>query len=110
MYKNDSVPIEFPSTIKINASLNRETGILKFKNLHSKYQKFTDNKEFSFFIENILAKVNPKYSNFTMNKTRLFLSKMFTVTDEAFTLTMVLNQFTNWKELAKEKIEDHMNV
>ena len=38
-----------------------------------------------------------------MNKTRLVLSKMFTVTDEAFTLTMVLSQFTNWKELAKEK-------
>ena len=35
---------------------------------------------------------------------------MFTVTNEAFALMMVLNQFTNWKELAKEKIEDHMNV
>ena len=27
---------------------------------------------------------------------------MFTVTDEAFALTMVMNQISNWKELAKD--------
>ena len=31
------------------------------------------------------------------------LSKIFTITDEAYALTMVLNQCSNWKESAKPK-------
>ena len=59
--------------------------------------------EFLFFIENILSKINPKYSNFSTNKTRVSLSEMFTVTDEAYALTIILNQATNWIKLSKPK-------
>ena len=97
------VPNDFPKNVKINVSLSKETNVLKFQNLHPEYRKFTDNKEFLFFVENILAKINPKYSNFEENKTKIVISQIFTITDEAFALTMVLNQCANWKELAKDK-------
>lgn len=54
--------------------------------------------EFKFFVEKILAAVNPKQNNFRRNKTRKTLSNIFSVSDETFALLMLLNEEKVWQK------------
>lgn len=101
-YKKGSVPEDFAASIKIYCSRKEDTR-LTFESISTDYRTNPTSETALFFVDNILSKINPKVSNFASLRTSAVLSDIFTVTDEAFALVMVLNQLDNWKELSKPK-------
>ena len=101
-HKEFRVPDDFPDALKINYKENSE-GLKAFESMNANHCKDSTDGAVLFFFENVLARMNPKIHDFGNARAETPLSKIFTVTDEACALTMVLNQCSNWKESSKTK-------
>lgn len=58
--------------------------------------------EFRYFVERILPAISPSRNRFKDRKGKTKLSEIFTISDEAFGLVMLLNEFHCWEEAAEK--------
>ena len=71
--------------------------------LHPEYRRYeNDNKEFNYFVTRLLARVSPHRTNFRTRKHVDLISDIFTVTDEAFVLFVLHNEYDVWEEQKKK--------
>ena len=80
-YKTRTVPELFPDSVELDCVKEPDSGTLKLASLNSTYQTDTNNEGMRFFVENVLAKINPRRMNFLSRRTKMTLSEMFTITD-----------------------------
>lgn len=103
-FQNRQVPVGFPDSVRVYYTVTEGTETRKFQGISNQYRRDAkNNKAMQFFVENVLARINPKKSNFQALRTKLKLSEIYTITDEAFALAMVLNQGQIWEELTKSE-------
>eukprot|EP00536_Pseudo-nitzschia_multiseries_P014043 jgi/Psemu1/37351/gm1.37351_g len=76
----------------------------KDQNEYGRYIK-ADNEEFYYFVTRILSAVNPVGTNFKQRKATELISDIFSVTDEAFALMIIDNEFGNWEKQKKRKLD-----
>ena len=93
------VPASFPGTVAINTD--------SVEILANEYRQYgnADNEEFYYFVTRILSAVNPGKTNFKLRKTKDLISTIFTVTDEAFTLMIIDNKYSNWDKQKQMKLD-----
>ena len=63
-------------------------------------------EEFKYFVERILPAIAPNRNKFKARKGKNKLSEIYTVTDEAFGLVMLLNELHCWEECAEKNETD----
>ena len=97
------VPISFPGSIELvtDPSKGIEKAIINTKCRH--YGN-ADNEDFYYFLCRILSAINPACSNFKQRKTTDLISDIFSVTDEAFGLIVIYNEYHVWENLRSRKI------
>jgi hypothetical protein len=90
--KNGKIPVTFPGSIKITDGL-----------INDRYRKYSDatNDEFYYFVTRILTAINPNKSKFNHHKSNTPISEIFSVTDEAFGLLIILNEHDVWTKQAE---------
>eukprot|EP00536_Pseudo-nitzschia_multiseries_P002313 jgi/Psemu1/5277/gm1.5277_g len=64
-----------------------------------------DNEEFYYFVTRILSAVNPVGTNFKQKKATMLISDIFSVTDEAFALMIIENEYRNWEKQKQRKLD-----
>ena len=91
------VPPGFPGEILVNLQPDSQKN-----HLHERYRQWGEEppQEFVYFIERIMPAIAPKRSKFGENCGIKKLSDMYTISDEAFGLLMLLNEFDIWKAKA----------
>ena len=62
------------------------------------YEEDTAEEEFEYFMERIMSAIAPTRNKFMYRKGQELLSKIYTVSDEAFGLLMLFNEFHCWEE------------
>jgi len=95
------VPAEFPGSVLVNEKPDEEQNHLK-----NNYRRLDNGKiapEFRYFMKRIMPAIAPYRSKYDRYKGVKNLSQMYTITDEAFGLLMLLNEFDNWKAKAEAK-------
>jgi hypothetical protein len=102
-YRRQEVPSTFPSSVEVQYEVETGTNLKTFAAITDDYRTSAKDEGMLFFIENVLSRVNPKQHEFSFDRATRPLSEIFTVSDEAYALTMVLNQVENWKELSRPK-------
>lgn len=90
----DRVPDSFPGTILLQDN-GEEAGDNRYT-LHPDYRKKTSD-EFKYFVRAILTAVNGKNCDFKRLNKRRSINDIFTVSDEAFALLMLRNEYHCWK-------------
>ena len=90
------VPREFPGSIGLLKDPTGESHAI----ISPGYRQYGDaaNKEFYYFVHRILPAINPGINNFRHRKTTDLISDIFTVTDEAFGLIMIHNEYHVWED------------
>ena len=82
--------------------------------LNTNYRRYGNarNKEFNYFVTRILPAINPTFSDFRRQKGTKLLSEMFTITDEAFGLIMLYNEYNVWdmQQQFKEGLVDEASA
>ena len=98
----DVVPDTFPGSVSIDWT-NSDEG----KILNASYRAYgnADNAEFYYFLTRILASVNPVQTGFKSHKGKLKISDMFTVSDEAFAILMLHNEYDTWVKFEENKVD-----
>ena len=81
---NDNVPDTFPGTIGLVTDNN---GAIV---LNPEYR--SNNTEFHYYINRIMAAINPTCSKFSQRKCRDLISEIYSITDEAFGLLVIYNE------------------
>ena len=101
-HEKAAVPISFPGSIELVPDPNgREEAII-----NPKYRQYgnANNEEFYYFLSRILSAINPACSNFRQRKQTDLISDIFSVTDEAFGLIVIYNEYHVWENLRSRKI------
>ena len=90
------VPGSFPGTIGLVTDPTGESQAI----ISPGYRQYGngDNKEFYYFVHRILPAINPGSNNFRQRKTTDLISDIFTVTDEAFGLILLHNEYHVWED------------
>ena len=71
------------------------------------YRRWTEPKEdFRFFMESIMPAIAPCRCKFGEKKGIRKLSDIYTVSDEAFGLVILLNKLHCWEEKANKKVKE----
>lgn len=91
----DRVPDSFPGTVLLQDN-GEEAGDSRYT-LHPDYRKKTSD-EFKYFVRAILTAVNGKNCDFKRLNKRRSINDIFTVSDEAFALLMLRNEYHCWKK------------
>ena len=91
----DRVPDSFPGTVLLQDN-GEEKGDERYT-LHPEYRKKTSD-EFKYFVRAILTAVNGKNCDFKRLNKRRSINDIFTVSDEAFALLMLRNEYHCWKQ------------
>ena len=78
-------------------------------------QREEDYEVFKWFVKNILKSVNFELNNVLLEQAteigyRDFISKVFTVSDEAFAILMVLNYEKKWRNMVLTPFEDKKDL
>ena len=96
------VPISFPGSIELvtDPSKGIEKAIINTK---YRYYGNADNEDFYYFLCHILSAINPACSNFKQRKTTDLISDIFSVTDEAFGLMVIHNEYHVWEDIRSRK-------
>ena len=91
------VPDSFPGSVYLQVE-NKRTF------LHQDYRRYKGgyDEAFQYFVTRLLARITPSRTNFRKQKHKKLLSEIFTVTDEAFGLFVLYNEWHIWVE----QIED----
>lgn len=100
--KKGIVPESFPGTLVITPN--------KIGNpfLHKDYRQYGEegNVEFEYFIQYLLAELNPMRTKYKKLKTKSRLSECFTPSDEAFALMILDNELEVWdKQIERKNME-----
>ena len=96
---NNKVPESFPGTIMVSLKPDSENW-----HLHKDYRQSEEpTPEFKYFVERILPAIQPPRIKFNDRKGKKKLSEIYTVTDEAFGLIILLNELRCWEECAESK-------
>ena len=96
-YEN-KVPEHFPNKLLID-----ETARDIIRPEYRRPNMFDDD-QYQYFLTRILSAINPGVTNFNTRKSRELISDIFTVSDEAFGLMMIHNEYRVWVE--QKKIKD----
>ena len=98
--RHGRVPDEFPGCVLVDEKPDSNRNHLK-----KEHRRFDGSiaPEFRYFMSRIMPAIAPYRSNYNKFKGIKKLSEMFTVSDEAFGLLMLLNKFDNWKAKAEEE-------
>jgi hypothetical protein len=91
-------PWSFPGTVRVDY---REGQNGKDGKLDENYRRYDFQKEdgdFRWFVENILSAVRPTKTRFNRDRGRKLLSQIFTCSDEAYALLMIVNELHVWEE------------
>ena len=100
--KNNKVPESFPGTIMVSLKPDSEKW-----HVHEEYRTSEEpTDEFRYFVERIMPAIAPGRNKFKERKGKKLLSEIYTVTDEAFGLLMLLNELHCWEESAKKQESD----
>ena len=91
----DRVPDSFPGTVLLQDN-GEEKGDERYT-LHPEYRKKTSD-EFKYFVRAILTAVNGKNCDFKRLNRRRSINDIFSVSDEAFALLMLRNEYHCWKK------------
>ena len=93
------VPASFPGTVALNTD--------SMEILAKEYRRYGNaaNEEFYYFVTRILSAINPGKTNFRLRKTKDLISTIFTVTDEAFALMIIDNEYSNWEKQKEMKLD-----
>ena len=67
------------------------------------------NAHFYYFVTRMLSAVNNKITNFEAKKANILFGEIFTVSDEAYALIILINELHVWKEQIKEKKNQNKN-
>ena len=98
MSGKNRVPETFSGTVLVSLKYDLE----KF-HLHQDYQQSKETTpDFRYFVERILPVIAPSQNKFKDRKGKKTLSEIFTVTDKAFGLGMLLNELHCWDEAAEK--------
>ena len=94
--KSKTIPSSFPGKILIEDRGEEHTPETRFK-LHKDYRgENVPSEEFMYFVKRILSAVRPSFTKFKTHKHEKKLSEIFTPSDEAFALVMLLNEYNCW--------------
>ena len=97
--ENNKVPESFPGTIMVSLEPDSEMW-----HVHKDYRQSEEpTPEFKYFVERILTAIQPPRNKFNDRKGKKKLSEIYTVTDEAFGLVILLNELHCWEECAERK-------
>ena len=98
--RHGRVPDEFPGCVLVDEKPDGNRNHLK-----KECRTFNGSiaPEFRCFMSRIMPAIAPYRSNYNKFKGIKKLSEMFTVSDEAFGLLMLLNEFDSWKAKAEEE-------
>lgn len=94
-----NVPDSFPGSIGLVA--NDEGKVIL--NPAYRIDNGTENKEFHYFIQRILSAINPMKSRFVERKCKDLVSKIYSITDEAFGLLIIYNEHHLWMDQEEMK-------
>ena len=67
-------------------------------------------KQFVWFVENIVSKVNPRKTEYTSRCAHHEISNIFHETDEAWGLMILLNEYEVWEWEAAKRMSDDMDA
>ena len=93
---NDNVPDTFPGTIGL---VTDDKGAIV---INPEYR--SDNTEFHYYINRIMAAINPTYRKFSQRKCRDLISEIYSITDEAFGLLVIYNEHQVWMDQEEMKM------
>ena len=105
--KNNSVPSTFPESLNLEELIKNKEDMNE-ATFQSSYRKKWNDNVFFYFVTRILSGVNASITCFDSNKTDLLLSDIFSVSDEAYAIITIINEFHAWKEYG-EKGKDERN-
>ena len=92
------VPEEFPGTVSLiyDVTGTADTTI----QLHDEYRRYKNGKDdnFDWFVLNVMDSIQPRKSKIRECRDNKLISEIFTVSDEAFALMMLLNELHVWKD------------
>ena len=92
------MPESFPGTVMLVCEKGGQITNLQYR----KYDN-ADNEEYYHFVTRILSAVNPIVNNFRGRKERELLSDIFSVSDEAYALMIIYNEYHVWENHMKRK-------
>ena len=97
--RKNRVPPEFPGDILVDFDENENKN-----HLQEMYRKWvTPPPQFVYFMERIMPAIAPYRSEFHKNKGIKDIGEMYSVSDEAFGLVMLLNELHIWEDIAKKE-------
>ena len=102
------VPDDFPDDLGLYNLLPNNNENNSQATLVSSYRT-NCNTHFYFFVTRMLSAVNNKITNYEAKKVNILFGEIFMVSDEAYSLIILLNELHVWKEQIKEKKNQNKN-
>ena len=96
--RNAAKPLSFPGTVQVVYREGQRGNDGKLNEKYRRYEFQKDDGDFRWFVENILSAVRPTKTRFNHNRGRKLLSQIFTCSDEAYALLMIVNELHVWEE------------
>ena len=90
------MPRSFPGKVEIVSQGSKEQ-----PGVHPQYRRYDnenigENEDFYYFVTRILSSICPIQRDYSNRKVKFLISDIFTVTDEAFALMMLHNEYHVW--------------
>ena len=99
--EHNKIPEGFTEVVTLETRFDApETCSLR---IPQKYCNNVDNEGMIRFIENILVEMNTIVTNYKENTKRCLLSNIFMVTDEAYAVIIIENQYERWDDMRRIK-------
>ena len=90
--RRDEVPPEFPGDVLVQWDTDNQNNLLP-----EMYRRWDEPpNEFRYFVEHVVQAIRPNENKFHEQKSHWRLSEIFTVSDEAFALVILLNEYHCW--------------
>ena len=94
--RSKDVPQEFPDgVLQERQDYKGEAGEARYT-IHPDYRK-EDSKAWRYFATKYLPCVNAKYTNYKLKNYKELISEIFTASDEAYALSLLINEYDNYK-------------
>ena len=74
------------------------------------YRRIETKDEFKYFVNRILAAVNVKNTEYHLQKHNKKINDIFSVSDKAFALLLLFNEFKRWNLKGKKLADDPKNA
>ena len=104
----NAVPDDFPNDLGLYNLLPNDNNDDPQATSASSYRT-NCNTHFYYFVTRMLSSVNNKITNFEGKKANILFGEIFSVSDEAYALIILINELHVWKEQIKEKKKQNKN-